>query len=339
MRILLLILLSSARRGPKECYAEEAWRGGALAGAMSHRFGGLKVPLGKTSEKTRTRREHGRVWSHTTVRPTPPRRRSSGCCVSAALHRRRLRRRRWGARAVHRGRRVHNITRLTATGGGGGRAADPAVTAAAYAVGDTTLFYELRRLSNASALDRAGAARILAQVAHIGGPGFSFSYYCRAIIWFSFFLPSRGGTIDKNTTREASSRRWFLYNFTSLLPRTTSSRCIFSTSRTFDPPEGTSPRANYRHSCRVCVSGNVHIYCFFLFCIISYFHNPEENVLIRRWPLRRPSPSLTQPIAAVRPRWAIVDPKRHTTTGSELRQRIFTLVTGEQKKYILYCYH
>jgi len=150
-----------------------------LAGAMSHRFGGLKVPLGKPSEKTRTRREHGRVRSHTTVRPTPPRRRSSGCCVSAALHRRRLgRRRRWGARAVHRGRRVHNITRLTATGGGGGRAADPAVTAAAFAVGGTTLFYELRRLSNASALDRAGAARILAQVAHIGGPGFSFSYYC-----------------------------------------------------------------------------------------------------------------------------------------------------------------
>jgi len=61
---------------------------------------------------------------------------------------------------------------LTATGGGGGRAADPAVTAAAFAVGGTTLFYELRRLSNASALDRAGAARILAQVAHTGGPGF-----------------------------------------------------------------------------------------------------------------------------------------------------------------------
>jgi len=99
------------------------------------------------------------------------------------LHRRRLRRRRWGARAVHRGRRVHDITRLTATGGGGGRAAaDPAVTAAAFAVGGTTLFYELRRLSNASALDRAGAARILAQVAHVGGPGFSFSYYCTAII-------------------------------------------------------------------------------------------------------------------------------------------------------------
>lgn len=55
----------------------------------------------------------------------------------------------------------------------------------------------------------------------------------------------------------------FLYNFTSLHPRTTSSRCIFSTSRTFDPPEGTSPRANYRHSCRVCVPRNVHIYCFF----------------------------------------------------------------------------
>jgi len=69
--------------------------------------------------------------------------------------------------------RTHNIVRLTATGGGGGRAADPAVTAAA-AASSTAAFtvaryndiYDSRTLSNASALDRAGAARILAQVAH-----------------------------------------------------------------------------------------------------------------------------------------------------------------------------
>jgi len=92
--------------------------------------------------------------------PTLPARNPTDAAVSAALHRRH-----GGARAQRTGNRVHNITRLTATGGGGGRAADPAVTAAAFTVA-ITIFYDSRRLSNASALDRAGAARILAQVAH-----------------------------------------------------------------------------------------------------------------------------------------------------------------------------